>query len=187
MKHLKLFNESASRFLQIADICAEYNINNYTINSDESIDVDGDVYLNDQKGLTKLPLKFNKVSGHFCCYSTRLTSLEGSPKEVGGDFDCSNCDLASLEGCPESVGGFYYCNNRIVDFKGFPKYFQGFLDIGDNPVYNVYRLFLDASKITLFNEYDIIRGDHIILDRLNDFLSHIGKPEVDSVEGYICV
>ncbi len=40
------------------------NIRNYTINPDGSIDVDEDVWLYD-KGLTKLPLKFNKVNELF--------------------------------------------------------------------------------------------------------------------------
>lgn len=58
-----------------------------TKNSDGSIDVDGYVdlsYLN----LKTIPLKFNKVSGGFYCYSNQLTSLVGSPNEVG-HFDCS--------------------------------------------------------------------------------------------------
>ena len=48
----------------IHDICKEYDIENYTINSDGSIDVAGDVDLYD-KGLTEIPLVFNKVTGYF--------------------------------------------------------------------------------------------------------------------------
>ena len=36
-------------------------------------------------------------------------------------------------------------------------------------------MFKDFSKIELFNDYDIIRGDSVILDRLNDFLDEIGE------------
>ena len=46
----------------ISLICKRYRIKNYTVNSDGSIDVDGNVYLDNRK-LTKLPLKFNKVNG----------------------------------------------------------------------------------------------------------------------------
>ena len=53
MKHIKLFES----FNDIDSICKKYNITNYTINSDGSIDVDGDVNLSN-RGLTKLPLKF---------------------------------------------------------------------------------------------------------------------------------
>ena len=70
-------------------ICGKYNIKNYTINSDGSIDVEGNVNLYNTN-LTKIPLKFNKVSGYFDISSNKLTSLEGSPREVYSYFDCSN-------------------------------------------------------------------------------------------------
>ena len=76
----------------IHKICKEYGIKNYTINGDGSIDVNGHVNLT-HKGLTKLPLKFNHVSGNFYCGYNNLTSLEGSPKSVGGNFWCYNNNL----------------------------------------------------------------------------------------------
>ena len=45
---------------QIDKICRKYNIKDYTINSDGSIDVKESVYLFG-RGLKTLPLKFNKV------------------------------------------------------------------------------------------------------------------------------
>ena len=53
MKYLKLFEA----FEDINEICKKYNIKNYTINQDVSIDVNGYVDLYNI-GLTKLPLKF---------------------------------------------------------------------------------------------------------------------------------
>ena len=50
--------------MTIEEICKKYGIENYTIMDDGSIDVDGDVYINDE-GLTELPLTFNKVTGSF--------------------------------------------------------------------------------------------------------------------------
>ena len=58
----------------ISLICKQYNIENYTVNDDGSIDVNGDVFL-DNKGLTELPLSFNKVTGYFSCSNNKLTSL----------------------------------------------------------------------------------------------------------------
>ena len=55
----------------IDSICKNFGIKNYTINEDSTIDVDGNVYLRN-KGLTKLPLKFGKVSGNFDCYNNQL-------------------------------------------------------------------------------------------------------------------
>ena len=84
MKYLKLF-ESLDN---IHEICKKYNITNYTINSDGSIDVDGSVNLYG-RNLTKLPIKFRNVSGYFDCSYNKLTSLEGSPTHVGDYFSCS--------------------------------------------------------------------------------------------------
>ena len=53
MKYLKLFES----FNDIDSICKRYGIENYTINEDGSIDVDGNVSLSSQ-GLTELPLRF---------------------------------------------------------------------------------------------------------------------------------
>ena len=99
----------------ISLICEQYNINNYTINGDGSIDVAGDVNLWG-KGLTELPLTFNKVSGDFHCGRNKLTSLKGCPRWVGGYFYCTNNNLTSLEFSPDYVGGFFNCSgNHLTD------------------------------------------------------------------------
>ena len=107
---------------QIHDICDQYKIENYTINPDGSIDVDGDVNLS-YMGLTKIPIKFNKVSGYFDCSYNFITSLEGCPREVVGNFFCSGNEITSLEGGPEIVYGKLYCNfnNSLITTKGFPS------------------------------------------------------------------
>ena len=102
-------------------ICKKYLIKNYTINSDGTIDVNGDVNLIDMN-LDKLPLKFNKVTGSFKCGNNQLTSLEGSPKEVGGRFNCYDNQLISLVGAPKWVGGNFYCgNNQLITLRGATK------------------------------------------------------------------
>ena len=99
----------------ISLICEKYNIENYTINGDGSIDVNGDVDLWD-KGLVELPLTFNKVSGWFDCSNNRLTTLKGSPKWIGGFFTCGNNQLTSLKFSPDYVGGDFYCKyNKLTD------------------------------------------------------------------------
>ena len=60
--YIKLFED----FNEIHEICRKYRITNYTINSDGTINVDGNVDLFDRK-LDKLPLKFKEVSGYFDC------------------------------------------------------------------------------------------------------------------------
>jgi hypothetical protein len=130
MKYLKkyrLFESNSNATFLIADeseihsICKEYGIENYTINGDGSIDVDGSVDLND-KGLNKLPLKFNKVSGGFYCGDNQLTSLEGAPQSVDGSFHCYRNDLMSLEGGPKNISGIFDCSyNKLKSLKGAPK------------------------------------------------------------------
>jgi hypothetical protein len=105
----------------IHGVCKEFNIKNYTINDDYSIDVKGNVYIYG-KSLSKLPFKFNIVSGVFNCGGNKLTNLEGSPKEVGGDFECYINKLTTLEGGPTSVGGYFICHtNQLTSLEGSPK------------------------------------------------------------------
>lgn len=104
MKYLNVF-----KIFTIHTICKKFNITNYTINRDGSIDVNSYVNLDtedDRVGLPlkkreklilkKIPLKFNYVSGDFYCSKHKLTSLEGAPKEVGGSFNCSHNELITL-------------------------------------------------------------------------------------------
>ena len=206
MKYLKLFEN----FEDIDSICQKFGIENYTINSDGSIDVGGDVDLID-KGLTKLPLKFRNVSGDFICHSNELTSLEGAPQSVGGgfycyyneltslegapqsvgdDFDCSSNKLTSLEGAPQSVGGDYFdcSNNQLTTLEGSPQSVTGYFNCDHNPVESIWNLFKDYSQVDMLNDYDPVRdGKIIILDRLNEFLEQIGKPKVTKVKGYKCI
>ena len=183
MKHLKLF-ESFNK-VDIHEICKEYGIKNYTINNDGSIDVKYVVNLIFMD-LTKLPIKFNKVNGNFRCSNNQLTSLEGSPKIVNGYyFDCSNNNLKSLKGCPEIVDGTFYChNNEISSFEHFPKHITGHFLCDKNPIWEIWKLFEDKSKIELFNDIDIIQDGVVILDRLNYFLEEIGEPTVKSIKRY---
>ncbi|MCK9476331.1 MAG: hypothetical protein M0R46_10445 [Candidatus Muirbacterium halophilum] len=120
MKYLKKFNENINSS-EIEAICEKYNIKNYIINDDGTIDVDGDVYLYNKK-LKVLPLKFRKVSGNFHCSDNQLTSLEGAPKSVGNYFYCKCNKLTSLEGGPQIVGGYFSCNNnQLISLEGAPQ------------------------------------------------------------------
>ena len=99
----------------ISLICKQYGIENYTINEDGSIDVNGNVNLS-YKGLTELPLTFNKVTGYFDCSRNNLTSLKGSPRWVGGSFNIIYNLITSLEFSPEYVGLWFSCeHNDLTD------------------------------------------------------------------------
>lgn len=229
MKHLKTFESIFNDFWdrdEIESICRKYNIENYTINKDGSIDVDGNVELCERR-LTKLPIRFRNVTGHFQCWRNELTDLKGSPVSVGGNFSCysnrlvnlidgpeyvdgdyycnhnrlmslygspesvrnfscQNNQLKTLNGCPESVSGSFYCmDNQLKTFEGASRTIGGYVTFLNNPINEIYKLFNDYSKIELFNDYDIIQDDKVIIERLNDFLMEIRKPTVKKVDGYI--
>jgi hypothetical protein len=106
----------------ISLICEKYKITNYTINSDGSIDVNGDVDLYYME-LTELPLNFNRVTGYFHCSRNNLTSLKGCPRWVGGNFICSYNNLTSLEFSPDYVGDYFNCvQNYLTSLKFSPDY-----------------------------------------------------------------
>ena len=187
MRYLKLFEGFENT--DIVNICRKYNISNYVVNSDESIDVDENVGLYG-KSLTKLPLKFNKVNGHFTCSRNRLRSLEGSPIEVNSSFYCHYNKLTSFEFAPKIIRGNFYCQyNNIKSFEYFPSFVKNEFYCYDNPIEEVWRLFEDLNKIELLNDFDIFRDEDtdepsIIMDRLNDFLLTIGRKPVEKVKGY---
>ena len=117
-----LKNLSVGKKVQIVKWLDSYEIKNYTINDDLTIDVNGSVNLFNQS-LTCFPsfIKFNEVSGSFYCNSNKLTSLEGCPLTVGASFYCSNNQLTSLEGCPKTVGNNFECSyNQLTSLKGCP-------------------------------------------------------------------
>jgi hypothetical protein len=80
----------------------------YTINPDNTIDVNGDVDLDYVLGkMEKLPVKFGKVSGSFLCNYTKLTTLEGCPNYIGGHFSFfNNTTFLNIK----YVGGNFHCN-----------------------------------------------------------------------------
>jgi hypothetical protein len=123
MKYLKKYKGFKNRLFEnnseIDSICREYSITNYTINSDGSIDVEGDVLINFKRDLGKLPLRFGRVTGKFKCVRSGLTTLEGCPQFVGGDFDCSANNLTTLEYGPQEVLGSYNCSfNQLSSLEG---------------------------------------------------------------------
>jgi len=127
------YNQFINESKEIIDsICRIYGIENYTINEDGSIDVDGGVDLSSE-GLTKLPLNFRNVSGYFYCHNNKLTTLEGCPESVGRDFYCHKNQLTTLEGGPESVGGYFSCyDNKLKSLEGGPKRVGGNFNCSDN-------------------------------------------------------
>jgi hypothetical protein len=160
MKYLKGYKifESVNEE-EIHSICKEYGIENYTINTDGTIDVDGNVDLYN-KGLIKIPFNFNRVSGFFYCDNNQLTSLEGAPQSVG-DFYCHNNQLTRLEGAPQSVRNFVCYDNQLTSLEGAPQNFDGVFYCHNNKLTNLNGLeFKSFDEIYLENNpiYTIVKS-----------------------------
>ena len=159
--------------------------------------------------LTTLKGSPKSVGGNFECSDNKLTSLEYCPESVGGDFDCSGNLLTSLEYCPESVGRNFYCydnqltsleglpeiggyincrHNQITDFKGVSEFFEGYFFSEGNPIEEIYTLFLqedsinDSKCIQWINEFDVIQGDKIVLDRLEEVFHQLGMDIPENIK-----
>ena len=108
-------NEANANNLTGEDWLNSMGIKNYTINSDGTVDVKGDVDIS-KKSLKNIPVQFGTVSGNFYCSSNNLTTLKGGPEIVKRHFYCSFNKLTSLEYSPKEVGGDFYCNDNKKQF-----------------------------------------------------------------------
>lgn len=178
-----IYGEDRKQF--ITQFCNKF-IDNYKINKDFSVDVDGDVDLINF-GFKKLPINFNYVSGDFKCNINELITLEGSPRIVGGSFMCNNNKLTSLIGAPLEVREGFFCgSNQLTSLEGISKMGTSSIVGCDNnniytlkhypfearsvwfsgPLEPIILLFSDSCVISatteikqaieLFNEFDII-------------------------------
>ena len=114
----------AIKLVKIVPFLEEYKIKNYTINDDLTVDVEGDVDIENggRRGLKEIPIQFGKVTGVFDCSYNNLISLKGCPRWVGGSFYCSFNRFTTLEGSPEYVGGSFSClGYELRTLKGCPR------------------------------------------------------------------
>ena len=101
----------------------KYKITNYTINKDFTIDVDGDVSL-DNYDDEYLPdyIQFRTVSGDMRFDNSNIKSLRGCPAKVGDHFSLIDCNqLTSLEYAPTNACNIYIVRNeKLKSLKGLP-------------------------------------------------------------------
>jgi hypothetical protein len=101
---------------QIKDWLKRYNIKDYTINNDLTIDVHGSVHIS-YEILRNFPkyIQFNIVKGMFIIQYNNFTTLRGCPKIVKDMFSCSDNLLTSLEYAPKEASDFY-CHGNTKQF-----------------------------------------------------------------------
>lgn len=96
-------------------------IENYIINKDLTVDVDGDVDLY-HINLKSIPVQFGIVKGDFnISFNPLLNSLEGSPRKCK-KFNCCGCNITALGfapmkcitfDCSHNPNLFYYYLNTF--------------------------------------------------------------------------
>ncbi len=166
MKRLRKYKIFESN-TEIDEICRKYGIVNYTINGDNTIDVNGDVGLWDRE-LKSIPLNFNIVNGYFQCGRNRLTSLKGCPVRVGSWFSCSYNILTSLQYSPQYVenDNFSCGNNRIESLQYCTKLIRGYFYCSNNNLTSlqyhptVYgKFFCHSNQINTFENFYYFKED----------------------------
>jgi len=184
MKFIKLYES----FEDIDFICRKYSIENYTINSDGTVDIDDRQVNLFNRRLTKLPLKFGKVSGNFSCSNNLLTSLEFSPQSLGGSFYCQCNQLTSLEFSPQSVGDcFSFSENKLKDLYGFPEFYDGEVYYDSNPVSEILDLFgtkrlgkvIHLIYITMIKKFETFNENSEEIEYIKDIYSELEGFSID--------
>lgn len=136
---------------EIKSVCDKLDIQNYTINDDGTVDVNGDLrlYLNQDKvkvdELVKTLINFNKVNGDVDI-SIRWSKngragtnqMPFTFNEVTGTFLLARSKLETLKGCPKKVGGdFNVANNILHSLDGAPEMVGGNFIVCDNLLTNL--------------------------------------------------
>ena len=173
MKYIKTYEglfdffkkkETDPQKIEIIKLCKEYNITKYTINDDYSIDVDGNVDLS-SRDLTKIPIKFNNVTGFFTCVGNQLVDLENAPRRVERNFMCQhqyNGSFISLKGAPEYVGFRFDFNDNenLKDFTDFPTYVGATIDARSTGLYSFDCIPESATRVFIDHDtplYTVLR------------------------------
>ena len=87
----------------------------WTLNENGEVDVKGGVFM-EGMNLTEIPVKFNRVDGHFFCYDNQLTTLKNCPVYIGHSFRFYKNNLTE-----------YFKNINQEDFSHWKRLRWGFI------------------------------------------------------------
>ena len=157
-----------------------YNQLTTLVGSPESV---GDNFYCNSNQLITLKGSPKSVGESFDCSNNQLITLKGSPKSVGESFDCFSNKLTTLEGSPQTVGSnFDFRLNKLINFTGFPENFYGDVYNIGNPVTEIYNLFGTFKCIKWINEFDVIQGNKVVLDRLEEVFYQLDMEIPEKIE-----
>lgn len=160
---------------EIREWCIKYNISNFTIQDDGTVNVNSPVFIIDNK-ITKIPIKFGTIEFGFYCEIPNLTTLENCPYHVGGFFEVKRSKLRSLKGGPVYVGGnFDVENNCLESLVFFPEHIGGSIYVYNNPVredecyYNTLLKIVESVEYPNYNTLEDVL-DGIQLTRMKNYM-----------------
>ncbi len=99
--------------------CEEFNIKNYYINENYSINVYQNVVLDNFIG-DELPIKFNKVIGYFSCNKSNIKSFKNFPNFIEENIYLQGNIIENFHGFPKKVKGrIFLWGSTIKSLDGY--------------------------------------------------------------------
>ena len=110
--------------ISFLDLCCK---DNWKFNESTGlVDLFDDFKIPNYSGIKNLQgIKFGKAQYDFRVSFNPMTSLEGCPEIVSGYFSCSETKVTSLEGGPKETHGYNCKASEITNLKGAPKIVRG--------------------------------------------------------------
>jgi hypothetical protein len=94
-----------------------WNIKNYTINKDLTIDVNDTVIMEYQQ-IEKLPyyIQFGIIKGNFFCNYRGLITFKGMPHTIKGIFGCAGNKIKTLKYMPKKIEKSLFIDGNLIKF-----------------------------------------------------------------------
>lgn len=149
----------STRFsLRVLDFMGtQKHIKSYSIGSDSSVSVKGNIIVVGDSKFDAFPFTFSKVEGDVIIRNCRLQNLRGCPKIITGNFIVSSNELYDLIDGPEYVGSDYECDDNVLTtLSGSPEVIRGDMDCSNNLLQN-----LKGSPLKVWGVFDCSKNKHL--------------------------
>ena len=123
---------------------------------------------------------------HSICKKYRITdytiNADGSI-DVDGNVNLSDNELTKLPLKFRNISGYFSCeNNKLTSLEGFPEYSESdIIYLNGNPIFEIYDLFRTVKCINWLNEFDVIQGNKVILDRLEEVYQQLNMEMPENI------
>jgi hypothetical protein len=147
---------------QVAAQMDEYFIvhdGNYKVNDDLTVEIDGG--LTSRKSMSKLPVRFSKITRFVGLAHIGLTSLEGLPPDLPSNLVAFDNELTNLKGMPKRIGGDVdISNNPLASLEGMSEEIHGLLGLTWYPQLPLLRTLVSKEIVLGVPDYDATLMNH---------------------------